>query len=351
MLIITIIAISILILVHEWGHFFAARRLGVRVEEFGFGFPPRIYSRIKNGVRYSLNALPFGGFVKIFGERGEGAGDTTSFISHPVWQRAVILAAGIGMNIAAAWVLFGAASAIGVPRLTDDRGAPVSVLGVIPGSPAEQAGLKLGDQILELRGPEVSLRVEKEGDIGTFANAYRGEEITLVIMRRGSITRISITPRIASPAGEGPLGIAIGRLSIERTSWWRAPAAGFSSLTQSIGAIAGGLWALTRDLASSGRVSGDISGPVGILLFARDSGALGAAYFLQFIGVLSVNLAVLNVLPIPALDGGRLLFLVLEKIKGRRISPRLEDAAHTAGFVLLVILMIAITYRDIARLW
>lgn len=352
-IIFTIIFISALILVHEWGHFFAARLLGVRVEEFGFGFPPRLFSRIKNGVRYSFNLFPFGGFVKIFGEHGEEEQDRASFVSRPAWQRFVILAAGVGMNVVLAWALFTAAAGIGVPQIaaSGESNAPVSIIGVIPASPAAGAGLKIGDEILEMRGGPVSLRIEKEEDVSNFVDAYRGEEITLVIRRSGAVSEIHTTPRTVSPDGEGPLGIALGRITIDRVVWYRAPVAGFEALIRSTTAIASGLWSLASKLAASGHVPSEVSGPIGILLFARDSGALGVAYFLQFIGVLSVNLALLNFLPIPALDGGRVLFLIMEKIQGRKISPTIENAAHTAGFIALVLLMLVITYRDIVKIW
>ena len=161
-LILVIIVISILILGHEWGHFFAAQKLGVTVEEFGFGFPPRLFSRVRHDVRYSLNALPFGGFVKIFGEHGEGEGNKKSFVSRPAWQRFIILAAGVGMNLILAWIFFTIALGIGVPRVVDNPGVgvPVSILEVAPASPAEHAGLKMGDQIMEMRAQDVSLRIE-----------------------------------------------------------------------------------------------------------------------------------------------------------------------------------------------
>ena len=349
----TIIFISVLILAHEAGHFFAARWLGVRVEEFGFGFPPRVFSRMRNGVRYSLNLFPFGGFVKIFGEHGEGEGDRVSFMSRPALQRFVILAAGVFMNLVLAWALFSVAAGIGLPQIADNAaGMPVSILGVMPGSPAEKAGLKLGDEILEMRGGSaVSLRIEKEEDVSNFVDAYRGEEMTLVIRRQGAVSEIKATPRTSSPEGQGALGIALGRIAIERSPWYLAPVAGAEALARSTAAIADGLWSLASKFATTGHVPGEVSGPIGILLFARDSGALGIAYFLQFIGVLSVNLAVLNFLPIPALDGGRVLFLAIEKIRGRRISPSVENAAHTIGFVALVLLMFVITYRDIVKIW
>ena len=257
------------------------------------------------------------------------------------------------MNFVLAWFLFSTAAAIGLPQLADSApGVPVSILSVTPGSPAERAGLKLGDKILEMRGgSDPSLRPVTEDDIRNFVDAYRGEEITLVIQHEGKVREIVATPRLSAPAGDGPLGIALGRITIDKIPLYMAPIAGFETLIRSTAAIANGLWSLVYDLIVTGHAPGEVSGPIGILIFARDSGALGIAYFLQFIGILSVNLAILNFLPIPALDGGRVLFLVIEKIKGRKISPRIEDMAHTAGFIALVLLMLFVTYHDIVRIW
>lgn len=352
-LLLVVIFISVLILGHEWGHFFAARRLGVTVEEFGFGFPPRLFSRVKNGVRYSFNALPFGGFVKIFGEHGESEGQNESFASRPVWQRFLILAAGVFMNLVAAWVFFTAAAGIGVPQAVEGAGGavPVSVLEVASGSPAEQAGMKFGDVILEMRTSDVSLRIETEQDVKDFTDAYRGEEITVLVRRSGEVRHIRATPRVISPDGQGPLGISLGRVAIHRVPWYAAPVEGMRSVLFSIAGIAEGLWHLAQDIVMKRGAPAAVSGPIGIFFFAADSRALGISYFLQFIGVLSVNLAILNILPIPALDGGRVLFLAIEKLRGRRVSAGAENRTHAIGFLILITLMAAITARDISRLF
>ena len=157
------------------------------------GFPPRLFSWMKSGVRYSLNAFPFGGFVKIFGEHGEGEGQTESFITRPIWQRGIILGAGVSMNVVLAWVLFSAGAALGTPVIADEEGAraPVSVIGVAPDSPAAAAGLRFGDQIIELTAPgaipEMTLRVETEEDVRQFMDAYRGEEVGIALKRKGVI--------------------------------------------------------------------------------------------------------------------------------------------------------------------
>ena len=350
-LVLVILVISILILAHEWGHFYSARKLGIKVEEFGFGFPPRIFSVVKNGIRYSFNLLPLGGFVKIYGEHGEGEGDEQSFVSRPAWQRFIVLFAGVGMNFVLAWIFFSAGVAMGIPELSEDesKSIPVSIIAVLPNSPAEMAGIKFGDVIVELRSQDVSLRVEREQDVRDFAESYRGEEITLVFKRADQIFEVKTTPRSHAPEGEGPLGIGLARLEVVRAPWYLVPIEGVKTLWRSIEATGQGLWMVATQLVQ-GNTNIPVSGPVGIFLFANDSRTLGTSFFLQFVGILSVNLAVLNFLPIPALDGGRILFLILEKIKGGKFNPALENTVHTVGFFVLIALMVLITYRDIARI-
>lgn len=351
-LLLVIIVISLLILVHEWGHFYSARKLGVKVEEFGFGFPPKIFSKVKNGVRYSFNLLPLGGFVKIFGEHGEGEGHQESFISRPAWQRFTILAAGVFMNFFLAWVFFSAGSAIGLPRVEDDapQGTPVSIIGVIPGSPAEEAGLRFGDQIFEIHSHDnISLSIETEKDVQDFVEAYRGEEIILTIKRGEKLFTVAATPRFFVPEGEGPLGIALAKIAVKRAPIWLAPIEGAKTLARTTVITVAGLFSIIRDLVVLQKASVDVAGPVGIFFFARDTWTLGIAFFLQFVGALSTSLAILNFLPIPALDGGRILFLGIEKLRRRRLDPQVENLIHTFGFALLILLMVLVTYKDIAR--
>lgn len=359
-LILVIFVISVLILVHEWGHFYSARRLGVKVEEFGIGFsgqefgfrfPPKIATYFKNGVRYTLNPLPFGGFVKIFGEQGEDTMNPESFASRPLWQRSLIIGAGVLMNFFLAWALFTGGAMLGIPELGDGAPGPVSIVGIRSDSPAQRAGLKFGDSIIELRAESLTLRVEAEKDVRDFIQAYRGEKIKLVIKRGEAILEISATPRVETPEGEGPLGVALGYLTLRRAPWYLAPIEGAKMLGRSTVAVLEGFGTLLVEFLTKGKTSAEVSGPVGIFFFADDIRALGVAYFLQFAGLLSVNLAILNILPIPALDGGRLFFLLLEKIKGAKIKPQTENLVHGIGFIALIFLMALITYKDIARLF
>lgn len=351
-LLLLIISLSTLIIVHELGHFYSARFLRIRVEEFGFGFPPRVFSRVKKGIRYSLNILPFGGFVKIYGESGEGESSPDSFTSRPAYQRLLVLAAGVLMNLMAAWVLFTFGAGIGSPDIADGHkdGVPISIIGILPDSPAEHAGLRFGDQLIRLRSSEMDMRVASEKDVIDFADAFRGEDVTLVVKRGGNTEEITLVPRVLAPNGQGPIGIMMGQLITMRVPWYWAPVSGAVAVWSSLVSIVFGLGSMIHDLIFRGISEVPVAGPVGIYFYGRDVQRLGIAYVLQFVGMLSVNLAVLNALPIPALDGGRMFFIILEKIKGRRISATIEQYAHTAGFALLIILMVLVTYKDIVNI-
>ena len=351
-LILVIFSIALLILVHECGHFFSARFFKIKVEEFGFGFPPRILSRVKNGIRYSLNLLPLGGFVKIFGEQGEGEYSKESFASRPAWQRAIVLVAGVAMNVVCAWLFFSVAAGLGLPEISENApvGTPVSVINIAPGSPAEKAGIAIGDILMELRSSERSLRIESEEDVRDFVAAYRGEEITMLVKHGGDIREIMVTPRVSFPDGEGPLGIAMARLIVRRVSWLQAPLEGAKMVAESTVATFGGLWDVLKRLVIRTGPSIAVSGPVGIFFFARDAHTLGASFFLQFVALLSLNLGILNILPIPALDGGRILFVLIEKLRGVKIDAKIENMIHAVGFIFLIFLMIVVTYKDIVRI-
>lgn len=343
----------ILILAHEAGHFYVARRLGVRVEEFGFGFPPRIFSRVKNGVRYSFNILPLGGFVRIFGEHGEGEESPESFISRPARQKFFILGAGIAANIVIAWMLFSVGAAIGTPQMGEPQdGVPVSIVSISPDSPAARAGLRFGDKIFELRADNISLRVETEQQVRDFIDTHRGREIVLMVRRGNDTKEIHASPRTNPPTGEGSLGIGMGRLITVAVPWYWAPVAGAQEVGYSVVFLMVSIGGIFKELFVHGSGSlGEISGPVGIYFFSRDLSSLGVVYILRFIGMLSVNLAVFNVLPIPALDGGRIFFLLVEKVRRVRMNPVVENYAHTAGFLALLLLMVLVTYYDIVKLF
>lgn len=353
-----IILLGVLVLVHEWGHFIVARKFGVRVEEFAFGFPPQIASTVKNGTRYALNLIPLGGYVKIFGESGDppagGEHDPESFSSRSIGQRVLIIVAGVAMNLILAWFLFSLGHGLGLPTVIGEGDhvlhAKVAVIGIAPASPAEQAKFFFGDTIVSLKSGVDSVSVDRVEQVQDFIATHRGAVVLVMVLRGKEQHDLEVTPRINPPSGEGPLGIAMARVGIVRAPWWRAPWDGLKTTANAVVAIATSLWQILRDLVSHGRVPAEISGPVGIFVFADESRRLGLVYLIELAAVLSVNLAILNVLPIPALDGGRILFLFIEKVRGARVNQKREQLIHTIGFAILIALMIAITYRDIVRI-
>lgn len=346
-----IILLGALVLVHEWGHFIVARRLGVRVEEFAFGFPPRLASITRRGTRYALNLFPLGGYVKIFGEGGEGERDPESFSSRPVGERLAIIAAGVAMNAVLAWLLFSVGHGLGLPTVVGDgeTAGRVTIVGVAAGSPAEQAGLRFGDAIEEIKSEDEGVKIQTIDEVQKFISERRGNEMFITIRRGDALRAVAVVPRSTPPSGEGPLGIAMARVGIVRSPWWRAPWDGIKTTASSAIAIIESIGRATGDFVSRGAVSADVSGPVGIFVFADESRRLGFTYLLELAGILSVNLALLNILPVPALDGGRILFLFIEKLRGVKVSQQLEQAVHTVGFAILLVLMAAVTYRDIVR--
>lgn len=352
-----ILLIGILVLVHEFGHFFVAKKLGIRVEEFAFGFPPRLWSIARGGTRYALNLLPFGGYVKIFGEAGEGEGEKDSFISRPVWQRSLVVIAGVVMNLILAWVFFSIGSGLGLSTAvtaeneTRVQNAKVGIIGVDEGSPARLADLRFGDTVKSVSVDGSKIDIREIDDLQKFIAGHLGQEVTLYVVRGEEFLVKKVTPRQSPPDGEGPLGIALAKIGVIKTPWFLAWWEGLKMAALSTAGIAVGFAGLFKDLLTTGKVSADISGPVGIFIFAKEFSELGLIYLLQLAALLSVNLAILNALPFPALDGGRLLFFGIEKIKGSKVDQRVERAIHTAGFVILVLLMVAVTYRDLARIF
>lgn len=359
-----ILLLGALILAHEWGHFFAARKFGVKVQEFGFGFsghefglkfPPRIFSFRKKGVLYSVNPIPLGGFVKIFGEQGEGEGDKKSFASRPIWQRSIIIIAGVTMNLILAWFLFSLGHGLGLPTVVSEgeaaKDARVTVIGVQPNSPAEKAGLRFGDAVLKFEIGNSKFEIATADEVQKLINEHRGENITIGVSRGQELIEVAVVPRRDPPAGEGPLGIAMAKIGRVSSPWYRAPWDGLKTTFSAVVAIVSALGRALGDLIFGGRVSADISGPVGIFVFADQTRQLGIVYLLELAGILSVNLALINILPIPALDGGRVLFLAIEKMRGVKVDQRVESFIHAIGLILLMLLMAAVTFRDIVRIF
>lgn len=349
--------IAVLVLSHEFGHFVVAKWKGMRVDEFGFGFPPRLFGKQFGETLYSINLLPFGGFVRIWGEDETGKGDEfdmRNFASHGAWDRFLVLIAGVAMNLILAYVLLTIGHGIGIPSAVGAgehaRNAVVRVVEVVPGSPAQEAGMMLGDAIIELESPSETMRIEEVANVQEFVKRHAGEKVVVVVGRSDGERRLAVALREEAPAGEGLLGIAMAKIGIVRTPWYRAPWEGLKTTIYTTKAVAGGLASFFANIFSSD-IAESVAGPVGIAQIAGEATRLGFVYLLQLVAVLSINLAILNVLPIPALDGGRIFFLVIEKLRGAPISMRVSQFAHTAGFIVLVFLMLVVTYFDLTRIF
>lgn len=388
-LLVFIATLAVLVLAHEWGHFWVARKAGVRVDEFGFGFPPRIVGVYKDpqtgkfkavGPRnlkkdddaqtpeqehqryhafpatvYSLNLLPLGGFVKIKGEDGEHKGDKDSFATKKPWVRSLILSAGVIMNVLVAVVLLSVGFGIGIPTALGDElpaGAvvsdqKVSILEVVPGSPAEQAGVLPGDVLV---GVNRDVFEDSTAAFELIKTAAAESEVLLWVLRGEEKKEFALTPQLIEEIGRPAVGVALIDSGLVKLPWHRAFIEGtlsaFVMLWQIIVAFAG----IFKGLFAGEPVAEQLSGPVGIAVLTGQVARLGFSYMLQFISILSLNLALLNILPIPALDGGRLLFVAIEKIRGgKKVSKKVEQYFHAAGFALLLLLVIVVTARDIGR--
>ncbi|MBL7155221.1 MAG: RIP metalloprotease RseP [Candidatus Portnoybacteria bacterium] len=360
-IIVFILILGLLIFVHEFGHFILAKRAGIRVEEFGFGFPPRIFGIRKGETLYSLNLLPIGGFVKIYGEDGKTASPTKkdkarAFYSKPISTRAGILVAGVTMNLVLAAFLLSIGYWLGLPAVVDDQttdliGSRVQITQVAFDSPAEKAEIKMGDIIKQLTINNKQLTINTVGEMQEFVEAHQGEEIIVVIQRGDEVLEKTLVPRVSPPENEGPLGVALARTAIVSYPWYRALIMGITSTVNLTWFIIVALGGLLWQLLMTGKLAIEIAGPVGIFNLTGQAAQLGFIYILQLTALISINLAIINILPFPALDGGRLLFLFIEKIKGSPVSQKIEKIAHTAGFVILILLMVAVTWRDVVRLF
>jgi len=346
-LLIFILILGILVLVHEFGHFIVAKKSGLTVEEFGFGFPPRIFSFKVNETVYSINLLPLGGFVKILGEDGGETNSPKSFSSKSAGIRSLITAAGVMMNFALGALLLIIGFYIGLPQVVNEenkaiaKNVQIQIIAISNNSPAEKANLKLGDSI------------EGFGEISIFQdfiNQNKEKEISLKIKRGEDYLDIKAVPRANPPEREGALGIALAKTGLISYPWYQSVWLGIKSAFIITWEIIKGFVGLIKNLLVAGEIPKEIAGPVGIAVMAGQATALGFIYLLRLVALISLSLAVFNLIPFPALDGGRLLFLGIEKIKGSKVNPKIENAIHSIGIVLLLALVVLITYRDILKL-
>jgi len=352
-ILIFLLVLSVLVLVHEFGHFWVARKNGILVEEFGFGLPPRVFGIRRGETLYSINLLPFGGFVRLHGEQEENGilYPKAAFVNKSKRVRISVIVAGVIMNFLLAVVSFAIVYSFqGIPR---DLGK-VKIVDVSAGTPAQVAGLIVGDFIKSADKKEFT----KVEDFINYVDTKKSQKVALVIEREISGTKsdikLTITPRENPPAGEGPLGVTITTSEVYFAPIWQRPFYGMYYGTKDslgwIGKIWQGLSGIAKD-ASHGVAPKDVAGPVGIFALIYEILKTGDILVLiNIIGILSINLVVLNILPFPALDGGRLLFILIEGVIGRKVLPKVEGAIHAAGMAILLILIVLITFSDVRKL-
>jgi regulator of sigma E protease len=344
--IVTILAflfvLAIVVIAHELGHFATAKACGVKVEEFGIGYPPRILA-IKHGeTDYSLNLIPLGGFTKMAGE--EDPQIERSLASKSIGKRLLVLSAGSIMNFLLPFILLAIAFMIPHNIVVGN----VAVSEVVANSPAEAAGIQAGDIILQVNGKTIN----NTGDVSRYIQIYLGNEMTILLQHGdGTTEEVTVVPRWEPPEGEGSVGFAIKTenavVETRSDNLWMAIKNGTTEAFETLVLFKNGILSLFIGTGSAA----DLVGPVGIAQITGEVARAGISPLLEWTAFFSLNLAIVNLLPLPALDGGRIVFVLLEWIRrGKKIAPETEGKVHFIGFAMLIMLMVAVTFQDIGRI-
>ncbi|MDP3990683.1 MAG: M50 family metallopeptidase [Candidatus Nealsonbacteria bacterium] len=352
-LLIAFFSLIFLVVVHELGHFILAKKFGAEVEEFGIGYPPRFLGKRIGKTLYSLNILPFGAFVKIRGEEG-GVEDYRSFAGKPMWQRmSIVLGGVVSFWLIAAVLLSIVAGGWGLPTAVSDeenenlKDPRIQITQIIPDSPAQEADFRAGDIIIGF---------EKIGDISNFISENKGKEIVLKIKRGQDVFEKKVTPRMTYSQDDGPVGFIITRIALRPYSWAEAPFQGISATFTLTGNIIKG-WVLgVKSLLGISQlpegVKMEMMGPVGILDLLGQYSKMGLNSFLFLVALIAIALALANSLPIPALDGGKILFLMIEVIRKKSVNQKIEQRLTAGFFILLILFVIFVTIKfDIPRIF
>ncbi len=356
-IIVFILILALLVLVHEFGHFIAAKKNGVRVEEFGFGFPPRLFGIKRGETLYSVNALPIGGFVKLYGEeyvelekealksKVQSQKSKTFVYKHPL-QKAMIIVAGVLGNFLLGWVLISYLFTQGVPVPINK----VLIEKILPSSPAFTAGLHEKDLIYKITVDKKEFKIPSSTDLINLSKKYAGKDMTLFVERSDKQLSFALTPRVKPPQGEGPLGIVITSFMEKRYPWYQAPFYGLVEAFNITKKITIELLGTLFQVLTFQKPQVEVAGPVGIARYTGQAIKFGKNAVLELIALLSLNLAIINILPFPALDGGRLVFALYEWVTKRRVNHKIEQYVNIFGIVMLLSLAALITVNDIMKL-
>lgn len=357
-----------LVVIHEYGHFLAARHNGVEVEEFGIGFPPRAWSKkTKDGFLFSLNWLPIGGFVKLKGE-SDAAKEKGTLGAASTWTKAKIMLAGVTMNLIVAFGLFTVLAWVGLPQLLDNQFTVKNDTRIItskvlagyvePDSPAAKAGIKSRDHLIAISKDGKTEKLTDGDQLPALTQKYQGQKVTVAYERKGQTQTTEVqlrdvqTVQASHVSGKpkGYLGVVPGEYKMTRATW-SAPivagaligqftAANFQALGTAISAVFQG---------DGSKAAEQVSGPVGIVFVLKDGSLLGLQFIVMVIAIISLTLAIMNVLPIPALDGGRLYMMLLSRLFGKQLTEEMEERIVGASFIFLLFLIILITIVDVKR--
>ncbi len=347
-----VLILGVLILVHELGHFITARKMGVDVEEFGIGFPPKMFSVKKGDVVYSINWIPIGGFVKIRGESGGDADDPKSFAGQMAWKKSLILSAGVLMNFFLAFVLLSIGFFFGLPQSINqdtpmDRVSDraVVIAEVLEESPADLVGIEMGDKILTINDQNFldsdAVYEEVVENIDS--------EIIILVDRRGEQIEFKVTPAQLEGYDHQLLGISMLDTGVIKYNIFESIWRGLSTTGILIWRVLEAFGLIIASLFTGGELANEVSGPVGVAVITGQVVKMGWLQVLQFAAILSINLGIINILPFPALDGGRLLFILAEAATRKKLSEKIENIIHNSGFILLLVLLVFVTFRDISK--
>jgi len=349
-------SIVVLAALHELGHFFIAKKCGVKVEEFGMGYPPRIFGKKIGETVYSLNALPFGAFVKMEGEDNENDSDT-SFYKQSIRNKILITLGGVISFWVIAIIIFSVISYAGFESAVEDsdnsnlKDLKVRIVNVVKSSPAEDAGLQIGDTIKEMSFNEEVVTPRKISEVQLFTKEHYGDTVNLIVGRGNKNIAKPLTIRSSFPANQGAMGVSLIRTAVKKYTWYSSITQGVTRTWDGTIMVLDGYKTIALKALKGNSPEKGLIGPIGVIQIVANSQEFGTAYFLSFIALISINLAVFNSLPIPLVDGGRVFFLVIEWIRKKPISQKIQEKIDFTGLTFLVSLLVWVMIKDIINLF